>query len=160
MSPHGAARGSPVLGIVVVCLAGTVAAHAVPPQAADRSPAQTVPCAARDLIGAFRFDTTAEPSLRISRDGARCMWSLRQRDGQWTAPTAAEPVLVAPEEVARLEREGIRNVSEAINVGRGSADQRATVMRVPVGWQYREFRSATGYVLFGWFGPQDIYKVP
>lgn len=109
-----------------------------------------------DLIGVYSHMPGGEPTYRVSKKGPNYFIEGRAAAG-WRTPIR----LVALTESQRAEAaaEGLR-FSAGLRTNQGSADQQFDILRIEEAVPGSGGRTATFYVLFSWFGPDLLYKLP
>jgi hypothetical protein len=108
-----------------------------------------------DLIGVYSFTPGGEPAFGVSKDGQDYFF-----EGRMAAARSTPIRLVARTESERAEAaaKGL-TFSAGLRMNQGSADQGFDILRI------EEVIPGSGgtvvfYVLFSWFGPDLVYKVP
>jgi hypothetical protein len=109
-----------------------------------------------DLVGSFSLKKDGAATLRISKPGADYLWSSLAEAG-WTPTRKAD--VVTYDKRPPDEQKAAAGILGQLDMKGASADQSASILKVAIGWQLKDFKSTTGYVLFTWFGPVDLYKL-
>jgi len=110
-----------------------------------------------DLIGVYSPSAGGEPTFRVSKDAQGYLIAVRTLDGRWDSPHRL--AAFTDEERARLAERGAR-FAAGLRKTQGSADQQADIMRIEETVPGSAGNIAVLYVLYGWFGPEFMYKLP
>ena len=108
-----------------------------------------------DLIGVFSLMAEGDPAFRVSKMGPDYFVESRGPDG-WANPVRL--VAMTDAERAKAAKSGM-NVSAALRMTLGSADQQFDFLRVEEPLP-GSTRTVVLHVLYTWFGPNLLYKLP
>lgn len=108
-----------------------------------------------DLIGVFSLMAEGDPAFRVSKTGPDYFVESRSAAG-WSKPLRL--IVMTDAERAKAAKSGI-NVSAALRMTQGSADQQFDVLRVEEPLP-GSTRTVVLHVLYTWFGPNLLYKLP
>lgn len=108
-----------------------------------------------DLIGVYSLTAEGEPFYRVSKKGQDYFLESRQPAG-WSTPVRL--VAVTQSQRAQAAAQGIV-FSAGLRMREGSADQGFDILRIEEALP-GSGRSVILHVLFSWFGPNLLYKLP
>ena len=108
-----------------------------------------------DLIGVFSLMAEGDPAFRVSKNGPDYFVEGRGAAG-WSKPVRL--IVMTDAERANAMKNGI-NVSAALRMTQGSADQQFDFLRVEERLP-GSTRTVVLHVLYTWFGPNLLYKLP
>jgi hypothetical protein len=108
-----------------------------------------------DLIGVFSLTAEGDPAFRVSKTGQDYFVESRGAAG-WVKPIRL--VVMTDSERAKAAKSGIA-VSAGLRMTQGSADQGFDILRIEEALP-GSGRTVILHVLFSWFGPNLLYKLP
>ena len=108
-----------------------------------------------DLIGVFSLMAEGDPAFRVSKTGPDYFVESRGAAG-WSKPVRL--IVMTDAERAKAAKSGF-NVSAALRMTQGSADQGFDILRVEEPLP-GSTRTVVLHVLYTWFGPNLLYKLP
>ena len=108
-----------------------------------------------DLIGIYSLTADGEPAFRVSKVGQDYFMESRREDA-WSKPTRL--VATTESERAKAAKSGF-NYSAGLRMNQGSADQNFDILLVEEALP-GSARTVVLHVLFSWFGPNMLYKLP
>ena len=108
-----------------------------------------------DLIGVFSLMAEGEPAFRVSKTGPDYFVESRGADG-WAKPVRL--VTMTDAERAKAATSGLA-VSAGLRMTQGSADQGFDILRIEEALP-GSGRTVILHVLYTWFGPNLLYRLP
>jgi hypothetical protein len=108
-----------------------------------------------DLIGVFSLRADGDPNFRVSKTGPDYFVESRGPAG-WSKPVRL--VAMTDAERAKAAKSGI-NASSGLRMIEGSADQQFDILRIEEPLP-GSGRTVILHVVYSWFGPNLLYKLP